>query len=84
MFPQSSHTPVQSMEKKNVSRIWWVMLPVSQAVVGVTVIVHIHHCYGWKCAFSCGCLVHIKTKSHLYDRNSVVLGFEHNLRHSRQ
>lgn len=37
-----------------------------------------------KCAFSCGCLVHIKTKSHLYDRNSVVLGFEHNLRHSRQ
>lgn len=60
----------QSME--NTNWIWWVMPPVSQAMVGVTVIVHIHHCYGWKCAFSWGWIVHIKTKSHLYDRKCCV------------
>lgn len=56
----------------------------SQTVVGVTIIVYIHHCCGWKCTFSCGWIVHNETKSHLYDGNSVVLGFEHNPRHSRQ
>lgn len=49
----------------------------SQAVKCTVVIVLIHHLCGWNCVFSCGWIVHIKTKSHLYDGNSVMLGFEH-------